>query len=99
MQLHPRPRRYGPTQSKALVCESEQGTIQVYYRGERLAFSELKEPLQKAVAPRRPATRATVTKRPPTEHPWRQRYQTMKPWSAKPTLAAPLAGMSPYASP
>jgi len=99
MQLHPRPRRYGPTQSKALVCESEQGTIQVYYRRERLAFSELKEPLQKAVAPRRPATRATVTKRPPTEHPWRQRYQTMKPWSAKPTLAAPLAGMSPYASP
>src|SRR6266478_65333 len=99
MQLHPRQRRYGPTQSKALVCEWEQGTIQVYYRGERIAFSELKEPLQKAVAPRRPATRATVTKRPPTEHPWRQRYQTMKPWSAKPTLAATLAGMRPYASP
>jgi transposase len=99
MQLHPRQRRYGPTQSKALVCEWEQGTIQVYYRGERLEFSELKEPLQKAVAPRRRATRATVTKRPPTEHPWRQRYQTMKPWPTKQTLAAPLAGMRPYASP
>jgi hypothetical protein len=33
MQLPPRQRRYGPTQSKALVCESEQGVIKVYYRG------------------------------------------------------------------
>ena len=37
---HPRQRRYGgSTQSKALVCEWEQGVIQVYYRGERIAFS------------------------------------------------------------
>jgi len=99
MQLHPRQRRYGPTQSKALVCEWEQGTIQVYYRGERIAFSELKEPRKKAIARRRPATRATLTKRPATEHPWRQSYQTMKPWPAKPTLVAPLVGMRPYASP
>ena len=99
MQLHPRQRRYGPTQSKALVCEWEQGVIQVYYRGERIAFSELKEPTKKAVAPRRPAIRATVTNRPASEHPWRQRYQTMKPWPTKQTLAAPLAGMHPYASP
>ena len=99
MQLHPRQRRYGPTQSKALVCEWEGGTIQVYYRGERIAFSEMKEPMQKAVAPRRPAIRARVTSRPTTEHPWRQRYQTMKPWPAKHTLAAPFVGMRPYASP
>jgi transposase len=99
MQLHPRQRRYGPTRSKALVCEGERGVIQVYYRGERIAFSELKEPMPKVVAPRRTATRATVTMRPPTGHPWRQRYQTMKPWPAKPTLAPPLAGMRPYASP
>jgi len=99
MQLHPRQRRYGPTQSKALVCEGEQGGIQVYYRAEGIAFSEMKEPQQKAVAPRRPAIRATVTNRPATEHPWRQGYQTMKPWPAKHTLAAPLVGMRPYASP
>src|SRR6266567_8035589 len=72
MQLHPRQRRYGPTQSKALVCEWEQGEIQVYYRGERIAFSELKEPMQKVVATRRPAIRAMVTNRPASEHPWRQ---------------------------
>jgi YVTN family beta-propeller protein len=32
MQLHPGQCRKGPTQSKALVCEWEQGVIQVYYR-------------------------------------------------------------------
>jgi hypothetical protein len=64
MQLHPRQRRYGPTQSEALVCEWEQGTIQVYYRGERIALSEMREAMQKAVAPRRPVIRATVTNRP-----------------------------------
>src|ERR1700719_2526003 len=99
MQLHPRQHRYGPTQSKALICEWEQGTIQVYYRGERIAFSEIKEPMQKAVAARRPAIRATVKNRPARPHPWRQGYQTMKPWPAKPTLAAPLVGMRPSASP
>jgi transposase len=99
MQLHPRRRRYGPTQSKALVCEWEQGTIQVYYRGERIAFSERNEPMQKVLAPRPPVIRATVTNRPARQHPWRQPYQTMKPWPAKHTLPAPLMGMRPYASP
>jgi hypothetical protein len=55
MQLHPRQRRYGPTRTKALVCEWEQGTIQVYYPGERIAFSELKQPRRNAVATRRPS--------------------------------------------
>jgi hypothetical protein len=36
---------------------------------------------------------------PASQHPWRQRYQTMKAWPAKHTLAAPLVGMRPYASP
>jgi hypothetical protein len=58
----------------------------------------MKEPMQKAVAPRRPAIRATMTNRPASQHPCRQRYQTMKPWPVKYTLAAPLVGMRPYAS-
>jgi hypothetical protein len=40
-------RSYGPTQSKALVCEWADGAIEVYYRGERVAFVELKEPIGK----------------------------------------------------
>jgi hypothetical protein len=46
LQLQPGQRRYGPTQSKAPVCEWEDGAIEVYYRGERVAFIELKEPYE-----------------------------------------------------
>src|ERR1700726_3990131 len=51
LQLQPKQRRYGPTQSKALVCEWEDGTMQVYYRGERVAFIELKESIRKTTRP------------------------------------------------
>jgi hypothetical protein len=43
LQLKPGSRRYGPTRSKALVCEWEDGTMKVYYRGEAIAFTELKK--------------------------------------------------------
>src|ERR1700756_2619404 len=46
LQLQPAgQRRYGPTQSKALVCEWEDGAMEVYYRGQRLGYRELAEPL------------------------------------------------------
>src|SRR6202047_5128086 len=51
LQLQPGQRRYGPTQSKALVCEWEVGAMQANYRGERVAFIELQEPLRKPVPP------------------------------------------------
>ncbi len=51
LQLKSGSRRYGPTRSKALVCEWEDGTIEVYYRGEAIAFTELKKQPQKASAP------------------------------------------------
>ena len=34
LQLQPANRRYGPTKSKALLWEWEDGTMKVYYRGE-----------------------------------------------------------------
>src|ERR1700693_4953701 len=47
LQLQPGRRRYGPTNSKALVCEWEDGATEVYYRGERIAFIELQQPARK----------------------------------------------------
>jgi len=44
LQLHPKHGHYGPTQAKALVCEWEDGTTEVYYRGESIAFQELAPP-------------------------------------------------------
>ena len=99
LQLHPGQRRYGPTRSKALVCEWEDGAIEVYYRGERVSFTELKEPIQKSARPIPPAARAVVVRKAKPDHPWRQGYQNMKPRVPNPVIAAPLVGIRTYASP
>jgi hypothetical protein len=49
-QLHPGQRRYGPTRSKALLCEWEDGTLEVHYRGKAMAFTELPGPIQRPSA-------------------------------------------------
>src|SRR5260370_10234141 len=46
---------YGPTQSKALGCEWEDGAMEGNYRGERLAFTELKKPIRKITLHHLPA--------------------------------------------
>jgi hypothetical protein len=99
LQLQPGQRRYGPTRSKALVCEWEDGATEVYYRGERVAFTELKEPVRKTVRPIPPAARAIVVRKAKPDHPWRQSYQNMKPRVPNPGIAAPLVGTRTYASP
>jgi hypothetical protein len=100
LQLHPKHRHYGPTQAKALVCEWEDGTLEVYYRGERLAYQELAEPPRKqSVEDRgkpRVARLAQARKwKPSQDHPWRRAYSTMKPgWPAKVQMPARMvAGM------
>jgi hypothetical protein len=51
LQLHPGSRRHGPTKSKALVCEYEDGSVEVYYRGERIGFHEIAEPIRGVAEP------------------------------------------------
>jgi hypothetical protein len=92
-------RRYGPTQSKAQVCEWEDGVMEVYYRGERIAFTELKEPKGKTSEPLAPAARTIVGRTPKKDHPWRQGWQNMKPRISNQAIAAPLVGIRTYASP
>src|SRR6202521_5160603 len=99
LQLQPGQRRYGPTKSKALVCEWEDGAIEVYYRGERVGFTELKEPIRKTARPIPPAARPMVVRKAKQDHPWRRGYQNMKPWIPKREIAGPLVGIRTYASP
>jgi len=99
LQLQPGRRHYGPTRSQALVCEWEDGTTEVHYRGEKVAFTELREPPRKTSAPLPPAVRAVVARKAKRDHPWRQGYQNMKPRVAVPVLAAPLVGLRTSASP
>jgi transposase len=98
LQLHARQGRYGPTQRKALVCQGENGAMEVYYRGEKIAFTELKEPLQKPAPAPAPNPRAIVSRKPKQDHPWRQGWESMKPWSPN-RAAAPLVGIRTSTSP
>jgi hypothetical protein len=99
LQLKPGSRRYGPTRSKALVCEWEDGTMKVYCRGEANAFTKLKKQPQKASAPLPPLARPVVVRKAEKDHPWRQPYQTMRTPIPNGQIGAPLVGMRTYASP
>ena len=69
LQLHPKLQRYGPTKSKALVCEWEGGSMEVYYRGERIEYNELPELPKKTPAPAAPAGRVTGMRKAKPDHP------------------------------
>jgi hypothetical protein len=99
LQLKSGSRRYGPTRSKALVCEWEDGTMEVYYRGEAIAFTELKKQPQKASAPLAARARPMVARKAKKDHPWRQSFQTMRTPIPHEQIGAPLVGMRTYASP
>jgi hypothetical protein len=72
--------------------------MEVYYRGEGIAFTELQEPLRKISQPLPPAARAMVVRKPKKDHPWRQGWQNMKSRFPNQAIAA-LAGIRTCASP
>jgi hypothetical protein len=98
-QLNPGFRHYGPTRSKTLVCQWEDGNMQIYYRGEPIAFTELKEKVQTFPELHRSAPRPIVIRKARKDHPWRQGYQNMRPQVPTPAIAAPLVRIRTYASP
>jgi hypothetical protein len=70
--------RYAPTKSQVVVCEWEDGKLEIRYGGRRLCHEEI--PARPAIQPR-PA-RARRPRRmpapPPASHPWRTGYQQMQ---------------------
>jgi transposase len=97
LQLRPGSRRYGPTKSKALVCAYEDGTVEVHYRGERIGFHEIAEPVPEVVEPQRPAARLKVGRKAKPDHPWRLGYEMRV--AMRTPLAAPPVVPRPSASP
>ena len=98
LQLQPGQRRYGPTRSKAVVCEWEEGAIEVHYRGQRIAFTELKEPIAKSLTGPARVVPAVVVRKSKPDHPWKHGYQNMRPWVTTPAKVL-LAEMRASASP
>jgi transposase len=79
-QVEGQSRNYAPAKSKVTVCEWEDGTMEVHYRGRKLIHHRIEErPREQAVVVskrRKPFTPPAV-KMP--DHPWRRSYQDMKP--------------------
>ena len=73
--------------------------MEVYYREEAIAFTELKKQPQKASPPLTPRARPVVVRKAKKDHPWRQPYQTMRTPIPNEQIGAPLVGMRTYASP
>jgi transposase len=99
LQLQPGRSYYGASRSKALVCEWEDGAMEVHYRGEKIAFTELREPSKKTPAPLPPVVRAVAARKAKPDHPWRQGYRNMRPRIPVPVLDPPLVGLRTSASP
>ena len=68
---------YAPAQSKVMVCEWEDGRLEIRYRGKRLVYDEIRERPTKPKAETKP--RAHRQPAPPaSNHPWRSSYQEMR---------------------
>jgi transposase len=99
LQLKPQNKRYGPTQAQALICEWEDGAVEVHYRGERMDYEDLIErPRAVQVAPREPVKQ--VRSKSAQEHPWRQGYeQRMKLQRLNRSQESALVGVPASATP
>src|SRR6202045_2323309 len=99
LQLQPQNKRYGPTRAKALVCEWEDGAVEVHYRGERMEYEDLVvRPREEQVEPREPAKHAKSKSA--QEHPWRKGYeQRMKLQRWNRSQESALIGVSASATP
>lgn len=82
-QLEPESRNYAPARSRVLVCEWQDGHLNIEYRGHTVPWREIAAPSRPAVAERGTAARGPIVKRkwvPAADHPWRQtaRYKAQR---------------------
>jgi transposase len=103
LQLQPQNRHYGPTKAKALVCEWEDGAVEVHYRGECMDYKDLVvRPQAVSAGPSKPrhAPARGVGGKPAQDHPWRQGYeQRMKLQKLNGSQVSTLVGESASATP
>jgi hypothetical protein len=103
LQLQPQNKRYGPTQAKALVCEWEDGAVEVRYRGGRMEYEDLAvRPQVVQAGPREPRRESAkqIGNKPAQDHPWRHGYeQRMKLPRLNRSQESALLGVSACATP
>ena len=90
-QVKAQARRYAPAKAKVMVCEWEDGRLQIRYRGRVVAWEEIPGLVPvPAVRPREATAKKQKPPTPKADHPWRQDYRKMRPWSNQGTLPVSL---------
>ena len=79
-------RQYAPAKSKVVVCEWEDGRLEIRYRGQKVAWEELAGKPQPPTAEKKKKTRPYGGTPPTTSHPWKRSYREMSAW--RPPAAA-----------
>jgi hypothetical protein len=76
-------RHYAPAKANVVVCEWEDGRLEIYYRGQKVAWEEIAERSRTAKAELAHKMTKPYGGTPPTaNHPWKRRYGGMKVWRA-----------------
>ena len=77
LQLKRQGRHYAPAKSKVVVCEWEDGRLEVRYRGRTMPFDEIAERPAKAVVERKAIVHRKALV-PAPSHPWRGPYKELR---------------------
>jgi transposase len=98
-QVERQSRHHAPAKSMVLVCEWEDGTVEIHYRGQKLRWHEIQERPGK---PQEIGQQRRKHLRPPAplpDHPWRKTYQDLKAWRPTGAVSGSFSVASPSAPP
>lgn len=99
-QVEGQSRNHAPAQSKVTVCEWEDGTMEIHYRGRKLTHHEIEErPRKQAVIATKRRRRITSPAAHMPNHPWRRSYQDMQPRRPMAASGGLVSGASASAPP
>jgi hypothetical protein len=77
--LERKSQHYAPAQGKVTVCEWQDGSLAIEYRGQKLNWKAISEPAKEPNPPvKTESTRGRPRPNPAPDHPWRQQYQKMR---------------------
>jgi hypothetical protein len=77
-QVKAQSRLYAPAKAKVMVCEWENGKLEIRYRGRAVAWDQIPAPVPvRQVKPLQAAPRRNKTVTPKADHPWRHNDRKM----------------------
>jgi transposase len=79
LQVKRQARNYAPAKGKVVVCEWEDGRLEVRHRGKKVKWEEIPGRPAVAAPKAKPRTAQHQPSPPKSDHPWKQPYQQMRP--------------------